>query len=254
MTTNDPKEVELLRKSGRILAEVLALVMDQTKAGISAAQLDILAETEIKKRGGKPSFKNYKAHPQGPKFPASLCVSVNDEVVHGIPYSKKVLKDGDIVGLDLGVEYQGFYTDAAVTVPVGNVDNHGLHLIDTTRTCLNAALKVKAGQFTGDIGQAIESTAKLNGFSVVRELVGHGVGKSVHEDPEVPCFGQPRTGTKLVSGMVLAIEPMVNEGQWKVVFADDGWTVRTADGRRSAHFEHTAIVTEEGCEILTDMV
>lgn len=255
MITNDPKEIEILRKSGRILAEVLDFVSKKALPGVSAAELNSLAESEIQKRGARPSFKNYKAHSQGPVFPASLCVSINNEVVHGIPHARKILKEGDIVGLDLGVEYQGYFTDAAVTIPVGTVDDQLKTLIATTKTCLDNALqKARAGNYIGDIGHVIESTAKQAGFSVVKELVGHGVGKSVHEEPEVPCFGKPKTGQKLLAGMVLAIEPMVNQGNWKVVFDPDGWTVKTADGGHSAHFEHTIIVTDKGCEILTSMV
>ncbi|MBI2356290.1 MAG: type I methionyl aminopeptidase [Candidatus Doudnabacteria bacterium] len=254
MITSDPGEIKLLRTSGKVLAEVLQLVAGKVKPGISAAELDKLARQEILKRGAVPSFKNYKSHPQGTAFPASLCVSINNEVVHGIPREDKIFKEGDIVGLDLGVNFENYFTDAAITVPVGRVEAKYLNLINTARNCLNNALKVVSlGNFIGDIGHAIESTAKQQGFSVVRELVGHGVGKSVHEDPEIPCFGKPKTGPQLVLGMVLAIEPMVNEGGWKVIFDKDGWTVKTADGGYSAHFEHTVIVTDKGCEIFTNI-
>jgi methionyl aminopeptidase len=234
------------------LATVLDLVAKQVKPGISAKDLDALAEAEIKKRGAMPSFKNYRAQAGDPPFPASLCVSVNDEVVHGIPHKDKILKDGDIVGLDLGVQYQGLFTDAAITVPVGNVSEEYSKLIEAAKESLNAGLaQVKSGNFTGDVGFAIESTVKKYGFQVVRELVGHGVGRAVHEEPEVPGFGKPGTGTKLVSGMVIAVEPMVNEGNWKIFFADDNWTIKTSDGKRSAHMEHTVLITDQGCEILT---
>ncbi len=255
MITNDPEKIELLRRSGKILAEVLQFVSEKVKPGISAAELDELAEREIKKRGARASFKNYQSQVQKTPFPGSICVSVNDEVVHGIPRPDKILVAGDIVGLDLGVECQGYYTDAAITVPVGPIDSKLKTLVATAQACLIGGLReVKAGNYIGDIGHAIEKVAHAAGLQVVRELVGHGVGSSVHEDPEIPCFGKPKTGPKLVAGMVLAIEPMVNEGHWKVVFDSDGWTVRTADGGYSAHFEHTVLVTKSGCEILTNMV
>jgi methionyl aminopeptidase len=213
-----------------------------------------LAEKEIKAQGAIPSFKNYRAQAGDPPFPASLCVSVNDEVVHGIPRKDKFLREGDIVGLDLGVQYQGLFTDAAITVPVGNVGEKYLKLILAAEESLKAGLaEVKPDNFTGDIGFAIDSAAKNCGFQVVRELVGHGVGKAVHEQPEVPCFGRANSGTKLVKGMVLAIEPMVNELGWKIYIADDNWTIKTQDHGRSAHFEHTVVITDNGCEILTDL-
>jgi methionyl aminopeptidase len=252
MIIKDDKQLETLRKSGQILAEVLNLVASKAEPGISAYELDSLAEREIKGRGASPSFKNYKPSPSDTPFPSSLCVSINSEVVHGIPKKTKILKSGDIVSLDLGVEYRGFYTDAAITVPVGQVDKRLLNLIEVTRLSLENALKmVKSGAFIGTVGHAIESTVKYYGFQVVRELVGHGVGASVHEDPEVPCFGIPGTGPVLKEGMVLAIEPMVNMGKAKIAFDRDGWTVKTADGQPSAHFEHTIIVTKTGCEIIT---
>lgn len=252
MITQDPKEIEILRTGGKILATVLDLVAKQMKPGVSAADLDALAEKEIRARGGEPAFKNYAAEPGDPPFPATLCVSVNDEVVHGIPRKDKILKDGDIVGLDLGVKYQGLFTDAAITVPVGKVSAKHFKLIEAAKESLASGLKqVKAGNFTGDVGQAIEAKCKQYGFQVVRELVGHGVGQAVHEEPEVPCFGKPQTGTKLVSGLVIAVEPMVNEGGWKVYFAPDNWTIKTQDGSWSAHAEHTVLVTADGCEILT---
>lgn len=252
MITTDPQEIALLRTSGKILAETLTLVAAQVTAGVSAWELDRLAEENIVKSGGVPAFKNYRARKGDPAYPASLCVSVNDEVVHGIPTKDKILKEGDIVGLDLGVNYQGYFTDAAITVPVGKVSERNLKLIKSARTALEKALDVtRAGAKTGDLGSQMESEAKSHGFTVVRELVGHGVGKSVHEDPEIPCFGTAGTGTVLRKGLVIAIEPMVNEKDWQVAFAADKWTVLTLDGGRSAHFEHTVLVTEEGCEILT---
>jgi methionyl aminopeptidase len=252
MITKDPKEIEILRKGGKILATVLNMVAEKVKPGISAAELDALAEKEILAMGGKPAFKGYRSQLGDPAFPATLCVSVNNEIVHGIPYKEKILKEGDIVGLDLGVEYQGLFTDSAITVAVGKITQPHQNLIDTAAHCLDEALKaVKPGMFTGDVGFAIESVAKENNFQVVRELVGHGVGKAVHEGPEVPCYGKKGTGTKLVEGMVLAVEPMVVEGGWKISFAADNWTITTEDGGWAAHKEHTILVTREGCEILT---
>ncbi|MEJ0021327.1 MAG: type I methionyl aminopeptidase [Candidatus Doudnabacteria bacterium] len=252
MITQDPKELEILRQGGKILAAVLDLVAKQVKPGVSAFDLDQLAESEIRKLGGIPSFKNYRPQPGDTPFPASLCVSVNDEVVHGIPGKDKIMQDGDIVGLDLGVQYQGLFTDAAITVPVGKVSGKYLKLIAAAQEALKAGLmQVKPDNYTGDVGFAIESIAKDYGFQVVRELVGHGVGKAVHEEPEVPCFGKHGTGTKLIKGMVIAVEPMVNEFGWKVYFAQDNWTIKTSDHGRSSHFEHTVMITDNGCEILT---
>lgn len=252
MVTQDPKEIEILRQGGKILAAVLDLVAKKVKPGVSAFDLDQLAESEIRKQGGVPAFKNYRSAPADPPFPATLCVSVNDEVVHGIPGKDKILKDGDIVGLDLGVQFQGLFTDAAVTVPVGFVDEKYQTLIKAAKESLAQGLaQVKNGNYTGDVGFAIESVAKTYGFQVVRQLVGHGVGKAVHEEPEIPCFGRAKTGAKLITGMVIAVEPMVNELGWKVYFTDDNWTIKTLDHGRSAHVEHTVIVTDTGCEILT---
>jgi methionyl aminopeptidase len=252
MITKDPEQIKLLRQSGKILAQTLNLVASKVAPGVSAHSLDKLAEDNIRKSGGIPAFKNYKARKDDPAFPASLCVSVNDEVVHGIPTKEKILQEGDIVGLDLGVNFQGMFTDAAITVAVGRVLPKYLELIACTKKSLQYALdKVKPGATTGDLGNAMESRAKLCNFQVVRELVGHGVGLSVHEDPEIPCFGRKGSGIKLAAGMVLAIEPMVNEKGWEIAFAADRWTVLTLDGGRSAHFEHTILVTDNGYEILT---
>ncbi|OGE87759.1 MAG: type I methionyl aminopeptidase [Candidatus Doudnabacteria bacterium RIFCSPHIGHO2_01_FULL_50_67] len=252
MITHDPKQIELLRQSGQILARTLKLVARRVAPGVSAYELNQLAEEEISKAGAVPAFKNYKSSPDDKPFPATLCVSVNDEVVHGIPAKNKILKNGDIVGLDLGVNYQGFFTDAAITVPVGQVDKQSLKLIEAATECLKKAIEqVAPGKTTGDVGFATESAATRYGFQVVRNLVGHGVGAAVHEEPEIPGFGKKGVGTKLVEGMVIAVEPMVNAGDWAITFDPDGWTIRTADGSRSAHMEHTLLVTATGCDILT---
>jgi len=255
MIIKNPEELEILRRGGRILATVLDLVAKKAVPGVSAEELDKLAEKEILTRGGFPSFKGYSSQAGDPAFPAALCVSVNDEVVHGIPTKDKILKEGDIVGLDLGVKYKGLFTDMATTVAVGKVGELQNKLIQASKECLAQAIKqARLGNFTGDIGFATESTAKKYGFEVVRELVGHGVGKAVHEEPEVPGFGKPGKGSKLVEGLVIAIEPMVNAGDWKIAFAEDNWTIKTADNSLSAHAEHTVLVTSKGCEILTSMV
>lgn len=252
MIIKDSKQIEELRISGKILAEVLTLVASKVEPGVSAYDLDQLAEKEIRKRGGTPAFKNHKPDSSTSAFPNSLCVSVNNEIVHGIPKKTKILRNGDIVSLDLGVEYHGFFTDSAITVPVGKIDKKTQTLLDVTKLSLDNAIKViKAGTYIGNIGHAIESTAKYYGFSVVRELVGHGVGAAVHEDPEIPCFGLPGTGPILKEGIVIAVEPMVNMGKWQIDFDKDGWTTKTKDGSLSAHFEHTLLVTKTGCEIIT---
>ncbi|MBI3952358.1 MAG: type I methionyl aminopeptidase [Candidatus Doudnabacteria bacterium] len=254
MITRDPKEIEILRQGGKILASALKKAAAAAKPGISAFELDQIAEKEIRNMGGIPSFKNYRPDSKTPPFPGSLCVSVNEEIVHGVPDESKMLKAGDIVGLDLGVEYRGLFTDAAITVGVGELDENLSKLTSVAKQCLDRAIEnVKPGNFISDISWTIQKTAESNGFSVVRELVGHGVGKAIHEDPEIPCFGKPKTGIKIVEGMVLAIEPMVNMGGWKVKF-DGPWSVKTEDGSKSAHFEHTVLVTAKGCEILTNVV
>ncbi|MDP4001026.1 MAG: type I methionyl aminopeptidase [bacterium] len=252
MITHDPEQIKKLRKSGQILATVLGLVASKVKPGVTAAELDELAESKIRSLGGIPAFKGHKANPSEKAFPASLCVSINDEVVHGIPSKEKVLQDGDIVGLDLGVIYGGLYTDSAITVAVGKIDSKLVELVGAARKSLDKGLEqVKPGNHIGDIGCAIEKSAQDEGFVVVRDLVGHGVGESVWEEPEVPCFGKPGSGVEIKEGMVLAIEPMLNMENWRIKFEADGWTVKTQDNKPSAHFEHTVLVTKDGCEIIT---
>ena len=252
MIVKERWEIENLRKSGQILVGTLELVANSIRPGISAWELNQIAEDNLKKNNALPSFKNYRTRKDDLPFPSSLCVSVNDEVVHGIASKEKVLTNGDIVGLDLGVIYKNLYTDAAVTLGVGRISPVAQELIDASKESLSEALKqVKPGNTTGDIGFAIQSVAEKYGFQPVRELVGHGVGKTVHEDPEIPCFGEAGSGSKLKEGMVLAIEPMINQGNWKISFSDDGWTVKTADNSLSSHQEHTVLVTNSGCEIIT---
>ena len=260
MIIKNKKELEILREGGKRLAAILSRVAGEAKPGVTTLQLDQFAEKWILESGGTPSFKNY-ANPMGQQdYPATLCVSINNEVVHGIP-NGRVLKVGDIVGLDIGMLWpaevlakeagmeKGFYTDTALTVLVGGGTNK---LINATKKSLEIGIgKVKAGVRIGDIGFAIQSFLEKEGYGVVRELVGHGVGNAVHEDPEIPNWGKPGTGMELVENMVIAIEPMATEGSHKVKLLDDGWTWATKDGSSSAHFEHTLVVTKNGADVLT---
>ena len=248
MIIKNKKELEILREGGKRLAAVLSSVAHEAIPGVTTKFLDELAEKLILESGGKPSFKNY-ANPMGKKdYPATLCVSVNDEIVHGIP-DERTLKTGDVVGLDIGMWYEGFCTDTALTVLVGGGTNK---LIDSTKKSLEIGIsKVKAGVRIGDIGFAIQNFLEKEGFGVVRELVGHGVGNAVHEDPEIPNWGKPGTGMELLENMVIAIEPMATEGSPKIKLLSDTWTWSTKDGSRSAHFEHTLVVTKNGSEIFT---
>lgn len=240
------KELEVMRRAGRIVAETLAALRARVAPGVSTAELDALAEAEILKRKAKPAFKGYRG------FPATLCASINEEVVHGIPRKDRVLKDGDIIGLDMGCVLEGYYADSAVTVAVGNVSKEARRLLDVARESLEKGIaRMEPGGRLGDVGAAIQAHVEAAGFSVVREFVGHGIGRALHEDPPVPNYGTAGTGIRLKPGMVLAIEPMVNAGGPDVRVLEDQWTAVTADGRLSAHFEHTVAVTENGPEILT---
>jgi len=245
------EDINKLREGGKILASVLYEAAGMSVSGIKTIELDKLAEKRIREAGGRPSFKNYKTSDDKIPYPASLCVSINEEVVHGVP-GERVLKDGDIVSLDLGMEYKGFYTDSAVTVSVGNISEQAKKLIETTKEALNLGIMaVKNGAFTGDIGYAIQSFAEKNGFNVVRKLVGHGLGRKVHEPPEIPNFGVKGKGEILREGEVIAIEPMITAGRHDIYLDKDLWTWKTKDGSLSAHFEHTIIVTKNGAEIIT---
>ncbi|TSC71716.1 MAG: methionine aminopeptidase, partial [Parcubacteria group bacterium Gr01-1014_70] len=220
--------------------------------GITTKELDRLAESLILSSGGTPSFKGYNAFGARAAFPASLCTSINEEVVHGIPSKKRVLAEGDIIGLDIGMKFKELYTDTAITVGVGSIDSNSKKLIDVTRDALYAGIAVlRPGAYVGDVGEAIQTFVEDHTFGVVRELVGHGVGHAVHEQPEVPNFGKRGRGIKVVEGMVLALEPMVTAGKREVELMDDGWTWRTKDRSRAAHFEHTVTVTKDGVMILT---
>ena len=244
------EEIEIIAEGGKILHEILLKTAELVRPGVSTWELNEFAESEIQKAGGRPSFKFYgsKKNP----FPAGLCTSINNVVVHGIPEKNALLKEGDIIGLDIGMEYKELYTDTALTVPVGKISDTAKKLIESTSKSLNAAIKqAKPGNRIGDISFAIQSTAEAAGFSVVRDLVGHGVGYDVHEDPSVPCYGKKGTGPVLKEGMVLAIEPMLCEHEYFLDFAPDGWTITTKDHGLSAHFEHTIAITSYGARILT---
>jgi methionyl aminopeptidase len=239
------EELERMRRAGRLAAEALREVAAAVRPGVAGSELDRIAEVFIRDHGGVPSFKGYRG------FPASVCVSVNDEVVHGIP-SRRRLADGAIVSIDLGAVVDGFHGDTAVTLPVGEVDRPLRRLLAVARESLYKGIEaVRPGRSLGDVGAAVQRHAERAGFSVVRDFAGHGIGRHLHEEPQVPNFGEPRAGAALRPGMTLAIEPMINLGGFEVVMDGDGWTVRTRDGTPSAHFEHTVAVTERGAEVLT---
>ncbi len=239
------KEIGLIRISGRIAARVLRNLQRTIKAGITTAEIDFLAEELIRKEQAIPAFKGYRG------FPASVCTSVNEEIVHGVPGERR-LKESDIISIDLGVNYEGFFSDAAVTLAVGSVDSGIRRLLKVTAEALMRGIKqAKPENRLSDISYAVQEWVERNGFSVVRDFVGHGIGRELHEEPEIPNFGKPGQGPLLKKGMVLAIEPMVNMGTWESRVLDNGWTAVTKDGRPSAHFEHTVALTESGPEILT---
>lgn len=243
------REVDAIRESCRIVAETLNLVKKATKAGITTGELDQMAEDHIRSRGGTPAFKGYR-QVGTPPFPATLCISINDTVVHGIP-GDRVITDGDLVSLDCGVKKNGFYGDAALSVLVGD-DERKLKLMEVTEKSLYLGIEqAVAGNRVHDISHAVQQYVEANGFSVVRALCGHGVGKYLHEDPSIPNYGIKGTGKKLKDGMTLAIEPMVNTGKYEVFELSDGWTIKTVDGLPSAHFEHTILVNGHKPEILT---
>lgn len=240
------EEIKKMREGGKILARVVKKVGQAVKVGISTKQLDDMAEQLIAKAGGAPSFKGYQG------YPAASCISVNNEVVHGIPRADKILHEGDVVGIDIGLLYQGMFTDMARTVIVGQGSRQTKKLIEVTAKALHHGIKeIKAGKTTGDFGHEVQRFAEKHGFSVVRSLVGHGVGRAVHEPPQVPNYGSKGTGTVLEEGMTVALEPMINIGKHEVATHEDGWTISTVDGSTSAHFEDTVLVTKRGVEILT---
>ena len=243
--TRSEEQIEGIREAARLVAGALREVGRAVRPGVTTAELDRLAEGFIRDHGARPAFQGYRG------YPASICASVNDEVVHGIP-GPRVLADGDIVGVDVGVERNGWYGDAARTFAVGPVSDTAGRLLEVTREALARGIaQARAGQRVGDIAHAVQSHVEQHGFSVVRSLVGHGIGREMHEEPAVPNFGPPGRGPRLMAGMVLAIEPMVNVGGPEVVTRADGWTVATKDGSLSAHFEHTVAVSADGPEILS---
>ncbi len=238
-------EINYIRQACRIVGELLQFLKEKIKPGITTGWLDEKAEDFIVKHGGIPAFKGYNG------FPASICTSVNEEVIHGIPGSYR-LKDGDIISIDVGVKKEGYYGDAAITVAVGNINDEKRRLMEVTEEALYAGIsRAIAGNHVSDISVAVQRVVESNGFSVVRDYVGHGVGKKLHEEPPIPNFKTAGRGPKLYSGMTIAIEPMVNAGTYEVIVKDDGWTVVTKDKRPSAHFEHTVLVLEGEPEILT---
>ena len=239
------REIEIMRQAGRIVATVLAELKSQVKPGVKTRALDEIALRETEKLGAIPSFKGYHG------YPASVCVSINDEIVHGIP-GNRVMNQGDIVSIDFGVIYDDFQGDAALTVGVGRITPEAEKLLEATEGSLMAGIQVAhAGARLGDISSAIQEYAESRGYSVVREYTGHGIGRNMHEDPPIPNFGIPGQGPLLKKGMTLALEPMINIGDWRTRLEDDNWTVKTSDGSLSAHFEHTIAITDEGSEILT---
>jgi methionyl aminopeptidase len=241
------KEIEAMRASGKMLARVLQALKPQVIPGVTTKDLANIAAEELKKLGGEPAFLGYQG------FPDVICISVNDEVVHGIPSPDKVINEGDIVGLDFGVKYKGMITDGAISVIAGKaIKPTHRKLVEVTQQALDAGIAVlHDGVRTGDIGAAVEAVLKPMGYGIVRDLVGHGVGDYLHEDPNIPNYGRANTGPWLEAGMTIAIEPMATLGAERVYIADDNWTVLTYDGSRSAHFEHTVLITEDGAEILT---
>ncbi len=245
VTIKSENEIALMKKAGAILAETLELIEKNIKPGVTTKMLDKLAFEYIKKHNALPSFKGYSG------YPASICASVNEEVVHGIP-GRRRLNEGDIIGIDIGVCLGGYHADAARTYGVGKISEEAQHLIDVTKESFFKGIeRAKEGARLGDVSGAIQTFVEENGYSVVRELVGHGIGSALHEQPDVPNYGSPGKGLRLQAGMTLAIEPMVNRGTHKIVILDDDWTCVTADGELSAHYENTVIITKDGCEIIT---
>lgn len=242
------EELAAMRRAGKIVATILEILRQQVKAGMKTEELDIIAERELERLGAEPSFKDYRG------FPANLCVSVNDEIVHGIP-DKRVLNEGDIVSIDFGAICDGFQGDAAITVGVGEISAQAEQLMEATEGALAAGIATAYPKATlGDISAAIQNHAESRGFSIVREYTGHGIGREMHEEPQIPNFGPPGTGPVLRKGMTICLEPMLNIGDWRTRLGDNHWTVYTADGSLSAHFEHTIAITDHEPEVLTKRI
>lgn len=242
-----PEEIEIMREAGRILASIFVELKSSLKSGQTTKEIDQITESLINKRNVKPAFKGYRG------FPGCACVSVNEEIVHGIPGDKKVI-EGDLVSVDVGIIYEEFYSDSAKTFCIGSVAPELRNLLEVTEESLNQGIsQALVGKRLSDISHAVQKYVEANHFSVVREFVGHGIGRNLHEDPEIPNFGSPNQGPILKPGMVFAIEPMVNLGDWQTRITDDGWTVVTKDGKPSAHFEHTIAITDNGPQILTQI-
>ncbi|MBI4796975.1 MAG: type I methionyl aminopeptidase [Deltaproteobacteria bacterium] len=240
-----PQEIARMEKANRIVAEILEEVKERVRSGVETRELDGVAEEGCRRRKVEPAFKGYRG------YPASVCVSVNEEVVHGIPGPRR-LKDGDLVSLDFGVRYDGYYGDAALTLPVGEVSPQARKLLEATRESLDAAIaQVKVGARLTNISHAVQTVVESQGFAVIREFVGHGIGRSLHEDPQIPNFGPPGRGPVLQVGMTMAIEPMTSCGSWRVRILSDGWTAVTQDGSLAAHFEHTVALTDKGVVVLS---
>ncbi len=247
ISLKSPREIELIGENARIVANTLALMRKHAKVGVTTRELDRIAEDYIRSEGAEPSFLGYG----NPGFPGSICASVNEAVVHGVP-NDRPLEEGDILGVDVGANSKGFHGDGAVTIPIGTIGPVAQRLLSTTERALLAGIdKARPGGRLGDISAAIQSVAEAEGFSVVRSLVGHGIGRNLHEDPQVPNFGRAGKGLRLKAGMVLALEPMINVGRYEVEMLDDEWTIVTADRELSAHFEHTIAITVDGPRILT---
>lgn len=244
----NPQQLKEMREAGRITGEALILARDNIREGISTYELDKIIRNHIEKQGAKPSFLGYNG------FPGSACISINDEVIHGIPSKKRYLHEGDIVKVDVGAYYKGFHGDAARTIPVGRISDEAQRLIDVTRESFFCGIdKFVSGNRLGDIGHAIDSCVTANGFSTVKRYIGHGIGHALHEQPDVPNYGTEGRGTRLCAGLVLAIEPMVNIGREDVKEMSDGWTVKTADGTLSAHYENTVALTADGLWVMTQL-
>jgi methionyl aminopeptidase len=247
VTIKTPQEITIMAESGKILANVLKELEKIAKPGVTTLELDRAAEALILSQGAKPAFKNYDG------FPYSLCASVNEDIVHGYP-SNYILREGDVIGLDLGVVYKGYYSDMAVTIPIGKVSFEASRLLMVTKKSLRLAIKkAKVGNTIGDIGNTIQRFIEDQGYGIVRDLCGHGIGKDLHEDPKIPNFGKRGTGEKLVEGMVICIEPMITIGDWHIKPSKDGYGYATKDGSLSAHFEHTIAITKSGPKVLTEL-